>query len=121
VAVQYVALGLASAGSGLWAVASGRVAAVLVLSAVTLHTAPRAASLADQARAALIGAGAAVALALYLLAAQKQLLAIAVALASLYPAIPVLLGLTVHHEKVTSLQTLGLLAAGVAVVLLSVG
>jgi drug/metabolite transporter (DMT)-like permease len=121
VAVQYVALGLASADSGLWPVASGRVAAVLVLSAVVLRIAPRAASLADQGRAALIGAGAAVALALYLLAAQKQLLAIAVALASLYPAIPVLLGLTVQHEKVTSLQTLGLLAAGVAVVLLSVG
>lgn len=36
-------------------------------------------------------------------------------------SIPVLLGLTVRNEKVTSLQTLGLLAAGVAVVLLSVG
>lgn len=121
VAVQYVALGLAGPGSGLWPVASGRVAAVLVLSAVVLHLAPRAAPIADQGRAALIGAGAAVALALYLLATQRQLLAVAVALASLYPAIPVLLGLTVQREKVTRLQTLGLLGAGVAVVLLSVG
>jgi drug/metabolite transporter (DMT)-like permease len=120
VAVQYVALGLASASTGLWAVASGRAVAVLVLSVVALRMGPRAAPLADQGRAALIGAGAAVALALYLLAAQRHLLAISVALASLYPAIPVLLGLTVQREKVTSRQTLGLLAAGVAVVLLSV-
>lgn len=121
VAVQYVALGLASPGSGLWAVASGRVAAVLVLGAVVLRIAPGAASWPDLGRAAVIGAGAAVALALYLLATRKQLLAVAVVLASLYPAIPVLLGLTVQHEKVTSRQTVGLLAAGVAVVLLSVG
>jgi drug/metabolite transporter (DMT)-like permease len=121
VAVQYVALGLAAAGSGLWPVAAGRVAAVLVLGAVVLRVTSRAPSPADQGWAALIGAGAAVALSLYLLAAQQHLLAITVALASLYPAIPVLLGLTVQSEEVTSLQTLGLLAAGVAVVLLSVG
>ncbi|HEY4557066.1 MAG TPA: hypothetical protein VIG82_02625 [Enteractinococcus sp.] len=45
----------------------------------------------------------------------------AVALASLYPAIPVLLGVTIHHERVDRIQALGLLAASVAVVLLSIG
>lgn len=121
VAVQYVALGLASPGSGLWAVAAGRVAAVLALVPVVLRLAPRRTAVADQGRAALIGAAAAVALALYLLSAHEQMLAIAVALASLYPAIPVLLGLTVQHEKASPVQTLGLTAAGVAVILLSVG
>lgn len=121
VAVQYVALGLADAGSGLWPVASGRVLAVAMLSVVVLRASPGSASPGDQARAALIGAAAALALSLYLLAAQRDLLSVAVALASLYPAIPVLLGLTVQREKVSPVQSAGLVAAGVAIVLLSVG
>lgn len=121
VAVQYVALGLVSVDSGLWAVASGRVAAVLVLGAVVARSTTSSVSPADQARTALVGVGAAAALVLYLLAAHQELLAVAVVLASLYPAIPVLLGIIVHREKVTSRQTTGLVAAGVAVVLLSIG
>ncbi|GGD62938.1 hypothetical protein [Microbacterium murale] len=74
---------------------------------------------ADTAKAALIGAGAALGLTLYLLATREQLLAIAVTLASLYPAIPVLLGIFVLHECLTLRRAVGLAAAGVAVVLLS--
>lgn len=121
VAVQYVALGLAAVDSGLWAVAFGRVTAVLVLGLVVRRLTPPPVSRPDQARAALIGGAAALALALYLLAVHEQLLAVAVTLASLYPVIPVLLGLTVQKERVTPLQTTGLVASGVAVVLLSIG
>lgn len=49
------------------------------------------------------------------------MLAIAVVLASLYPAIPVILGLAVLHEKVTRTQLTGLVGAGAAVVLLTLG
>ncbi|GCB43507.1 EamA family transporter [Streptomyces sp. NL15-2K] len=122
VAVQYIALAQADSASGLWPVAAGRVAAVLVLL-------PSAARYAGHLRmpsgqcvqALLVGAGAALGLVLYLLAAQRQLLAVAVVLASLYPALPVVLGLALLHEKVTRWQTTGLLGAAVATVLLSVG
>jgi drug/metabolite transporter (DMT)-like permease len=122
VALQYIALAQAGPGSGLWPVAAGRVAAVLVLlpsaarHAVRLCLPPRRC-----AEALLVGAGAALGLILYLLAAQRQLLAVAVVLASLYPALPVLLGLGLLHEKVTRWQTAGLLGAAVATVLLSTG
>ncbi|MFD6444338.1 hypothetical protein ACFWEJ_04505 [Promicromonospora sp. NPDC060204] len=46
---------------------------------------------------------------------------VAVVIASLYPAIPVLLGVTVHHERLGRTQALGLVAAGIAVALLSIG
>ncbi|MEU0200087.1 MULTISPECIES: EamA family transporter [unclassified Streptomyces] len=122
VAVQYLALGQADPGSGLWPVAAGRVAAVLVLL-------PDAARHARRLRlppvrclqAVLVGAGAALGLVLYLLAAQRQLLAIAVVLASLYPALPVVLGLALLRERLSRRRLLGLLGAGVATVLLTLG
>jgi drug/metabolite transporter (DMT)-like permease len=122
VAVQYLALGQAASASGLWPVAAGRAAAVLVLL-------PDAARHARRLRlppgrcvqALLIGAGAALGLVLYLLAAQRQLLALAVVLASLYPALPVILGLALLHERISRRQALGLLGAGVATVLLTLG
>ncbi|XKH55068.1 GRP family sugar transporter [Citricoccus nitrophenolicus] len=122
VAVQYIGLGLATDGSGLWAVVAGRAAAVLVLAPV-FATARNAwpVSRTDIAKALAIGAGAALGLALYLLATRQQLLAIAVTLASLYPVIPVLLGVFVLHEHVTHRRVIGLVAAGIAVVLLSLG
>ncbi|MEV5933425.1 EamA family transporter [Streptomyces sp. NPDC052079] len=114
VAVQYVALGQADPVSGLWPVAAGRVAAVLVPGLLRLPAGPTA-------QALLIGAGAALGLVLYLLAAQRQMLAVAVVLASLYPALPVVLGLVVLHEHVSPRQTAGLLGAALATVLLTVG
>ncbi|MFD3497761.1 EamA family transporter [Streptomyces sp. NPDC058676] len=122
VAVQYIALAQASPSSGLWPVAAGRAAAVLVLlpGAVRhvgrLRIPPRLC-----AQALLVGSGAALGLILYLLAAQRQLLAVAVVLASLYPALPVVLGLALLHEKVTRRQTAGLLGSAAATVLLTVG
>ncbi|MEW2812926.1 EamA family transporter [Streptomyces massasporeus] len=122
VAVQYLALGQAGPGSGLWPVAAGRVAAVLVL----LPDAARHAHWLKLpplrcVQAVLIGAGAALGLVLYLLAAQRQLLAVAVVLASLYPALPVMLGLALLHERISRRQVVGLLGAGIATVLLTLG
>ncbi|WP_217237899.1 EamA family transporter [Streptomyces sp. AC555_RSS877] len=122
VAVQYIALAQASASSGLWPVAAGRIAAVLVLlPGAVRHAGRLRIPPALCAQSLLVGAGAALGLILYLLAAQRQLLAVAVVLASLYPALPVVLGLALLHEKVTRRQTAGLLGAAAATVLLTLG
>jgi drug/metabolite transporter (DMT)-like permease len=122
VAVQYIGLGLAGPDSGLWAVFAGRVAAVVILAPVLARARNVwPVTVRDTAKAALIGAGAALGLTLYLFATREQLLAVAVTLASLYPAIPVLLGIFVLHERLTLRRGIGLAAAGVAVVLLSSG
>lgn len=88
VALQYIALAQAGASSGLWPVAAGRLAAVLV----PLPTAARKAQNPRRLRlppvqAVLVGAGAALGL-IFLLAAQRQLPAVAVVLASLHPPSP---------------------------------
>lgn len=42
-------------------------------------------------------------------------------LASLYPTLPVILGLALLHERITRRQTAGLLGAAAATVLLTLG
>ncbi|MBC3987428.1 EamA family transporter [Streptomyces sp. AC563] len=122
VAVQYVALAQAAPASGLWPVAVGRLAAVLLLLPATWrHTSEFGKSARSAGLAALIGAGAALGLILYLWSTRMQMLAVAVVLASLYPAVPTILGLTVLREKVTRAQAVGLAGSAAAVVLLSLG
>lgn len=60
---------------------------------------------------------AALALTCYLLATWHQLLTVAVVLSSLYPAVPVLLGITLLHERVSRWQV----CAGTAIGLLALG
>ncbi|MFF9817401.1 EamA family transporter [Streptomyces sp. NPDC014006] len=120
VAVQYLALGQAGPDSGLWPVAAGRVAAVLLLLPGAVRRPPRLRP-GPALASLLVGAGAALGLILYLLATQRQLLSVAVVLASLYPAVPVVLGLAVLRERVAPRQAVGLLGAAVATVLLSLG
>ncbi|MFE0451178.1 hypothetical protein ACFW2D_07800 [Streptomyces sp. NPDC058914] len=67
------------------------------------------------------GAGVALALTLSQLAAQRELLAVAVVIASHYPTLPVVLGLVLLHERVSRWQAVGLVAAGAATVLPAVG
>ncbi|WND33357.1 EamA family transporter [Streptomyces sp. BB1-1-1] len=122
VAVQYLALGQAGPESGLWPVAAGRVAAVLLLlPAAARHTGRLRLPPRRAAEALLIGAGAALGLILYLLAAQRQLLSVAVVLASLYPALPVVLGLALLHERADRRRAVGLIGAAAATVLLTLG
>lgn len=113
-AVQYVALGLPGPSAGVWPLAAGRVAAVLLLLPTATRHRLRLPG-RPTAQALLVGAGAALGLILHLLAAQRQLLAVAVVLASLCPALPVVLGLALLHERVTRRQTAGLLGAAAAV------
>ncbi|MFI6034986.1 EamA family transporter [Streptomyces sp. NPDC051315] len=120
VAVQYLALGQAGASSGLWPVTAGRVAAVAVLLPFA-RRARRAATAGLGVAALAVGAGAALGLTLFQLAAHRELLAVAVVIASLYPALPVVLGLVLLHERATRRQAVGLVGAGAATVLLAVG
>jgi drug/metabolite transporter (DMT)-like permease len=60
-----------------------------------------------------------VALACYLVATRTELVAVAVVLSSLYPVIPVLLGVTVLGERLSWRQTAGLVGALAASVLIS--
>jgi drug/metabolite transporter (DMT)-like permease len=121
VAVQYLALGQAQASSGLWPVAAGRIAAVAVLLPFVARRARWPATPGLGAAALAVGAGAALGLTLFQLAAQRELLAVAVVIASLYPALPVVLGLVLLHERVTRWQAVGLVGAGAATVLLAIG
>jgi drug/metabolite transporter (DMT)-like permease len=121
IALQYLAL--AQAGStGLWPIAAGRLAAVVILLPLVARggTHPRMTPRHATAAAA-IGMTASLALVFYLIAVREQLVVIAVALSSFYPAIPVLLGVTVLREHVSKLQTIGLAAAGAAIGLLALG
>lgn len=57
----------------------------------------------------LVGAGAALGHMLYLLAVQRQLPTVAVVLAMVYPALPVILGPAPLHERLSRQQILGAL------------
>lgn len=120
IAVQYLALAQARPESGLWPVASGRVTAIIAVAvfAAVHHPAPprpyrrapgRTAALV--AGGALSGALAALALVCYLEATRTQALTPAVVLSSLYPVIPVVLGLTTLRERLSPAQAAGLLGA----------
>lgn len=120
VALQYIGLAQAAAGSGVWPVVAGRAAAVAVLLPSALRHLRRFRQPASPLlQAVVIGAGAALGLTLYLWAAQQEMLALAVVLASLYPAIPTVLGLALLNERVSRRQVAGLLSAAGAVVLLT--
>lgn len=115
IAVQYLAL--AQAGGGLWPIVVGRVTGALVVLPMARERIPRRAGLG----AAACGGLAATALVCYLLATRQALDVIAVVLSSLYPAIPVLLGISVLRERLSRWQAAGLAAAAVAIGLLAVG
>lgn len=120
IALQYLALAQAPPHAGMWPVAAGRLTATLAIlplalaARVPLRLPPRHAL-----PAAATGITAALALIFYLLATRQQILAVAVVLSSLYPAVPVLLGIAALHERLTRTQVAGLIAAAAAIALLT--
>lgn len=122
IAVQYLTLAQPAEAAGLWPLAAGRLTAALtVLPLVrTARYVPRPPARLLVA-AALVGTVAAGALVLYTLATREQLLAIAVVLSSLYPVIPVALGIVVLGERLTRVQALGLVATAASVALITTG
>jgi drug/metabolite transporter (DMT)-like permease len=122
IAVQYLALAQAGPGAGVWPLVAGRVAAIVTILPAVFLSRPRPERPAPRMAfgAAATGVAAALALACYLLATRQQLVAVAVVLSSLYPAIPVLLGITVLRERLTGWQQVALVGAAAAIVLLVV-
>lgn len=121
-AVQYLALAQAGPDSGIWPVVGGRVTATIAIIAMAKPArAPLSLrlSLPIALGAAATGVGAALALILFLLATQRSLVVVAVVLSSLYPVLPVLLGIAVLRERLTRRQAAGLIAAGASVVLIT--
>ena len=123
IALQYIALAQVGPDAGLWPIVAGRVAASLVILAMVLRQPGRPRRLGVRLAAIAVGTGgiAALALTLYMLAAQQGLVTIAVVLSSLYPVVPVLLGITLLREGLTPRQGTGLAAATIAVVLITMG
>ncbi|MEE6280738.1 EamA family transporter [Georgenia sunbinii] len=122
VALQYTALAQAGAAAGLWPIVAGRLAATLSILPIALHRRGHLRLPGEAAvKAAAIGGLATLALFLYLLATQAQLMTTAVILSSLYPVVPVILGVVVLRERLGRGQLVGLGAAAAAVVLIAVG
>ena len=120
IALQYIALARASPGAGIWPVVAGRLTAVMAILLIARPGMPRLRlPLRVTLAAALNGGVAALALVCYLLAAREQILVVAVVLSSLYPAIPVLLGVTALRERLSRRQVLGLTGAAAAIGLLT--
>ncbi|HWD77732.1 MAG TPA: EamA family transporter [Kribbella sp.] len=118
-ALQYVALARADAAAGLWPLAMNRLVAVLTVAPIAV----RPERLRMSGRTALLAIGSGIlgtsAIAAFMLASRAQALSVAVVLTSLYPAVTVLLGLTVLHERLTTRQAAGLACAAATVVLVS--
>lgn len=121
IALQYIALAQAGPAAGIWPVVAGRLAATFTILPLAksngrLRLPPRL-----TVSAAATGAVAALALVFYMLATRQQLVAIVVVLSSLYPAIPVLLGITALRERLGWRQSAGLFGAAIAIGLLTAG
>ncbi len=116
VALQYACVAQADPQAGLWPILANRLASVIVVVCYARHLGlalrlPRGRLFS----AAWIGSLAALSLALYLYATWQSLVSVAVVLASLYPAIPVLLSILLLGETLTPRQWRGLLVAAVSV------
>jgi drug/metabolite transporter (DMT)-like permease len=118
-ALQYVALARTDAAAGLWPLALNRLVAVLTVAPIAVRR-ERLRMRRGMAMLAIVsGVLGTSAIAAFLLASRQQALSVAVVLTSLYPAVTVVLGLTVLHERLTRRQFVGLACAAATVVLVS--
>lgn len=126
IALQYLCLAQADTSAGLWPILSGRAAAIatILIAALALMrtSAPREpTTTAPTVLTLAIGAGvlAATALTAYLYALRTEFVTVTVVLSSLYPVVPVIVGLVFLGERLRPPQTLGLIGALLATVLIS--
>lgn len=118
-ALQYVALARVGVDAGLWPLALNRLVALLLvapLAARPMHLRMNGRTAALAVVSGFLGTSA---IAAFFFASREQALSVAVVLTSLYPAVPVLLGITVLRERLTRAQILGLACATATVVLVS--
>ncbi|AKH82037.1 multidrug DMT transporter permease [Streptomyces sp. CNQ-509] len=120
-AAHFVAIARMPAEGDLWAITVSRVVSVAVVALAVLgDRAPWGLPRRCAPHVAAAGALGTLATVLYLYAARAELMAVATVLAALYPAIPVLLALLVLRERLTLLQSAGLVCAGAAIGLIAV-
>ncbi|MFY3867008.1 EamA family transporter, partial [Achromobacter xylosoxidans] len=118
VALQYSAIAQADAAAGLWPMAANRMSSILViLAGARMARVPVWPGRRYVGSAAWLGIVAAISLALYQAATRHSLVSIAVPLASLYPVVPVVLGVTLLQERLSRLQWLGVATATLGIVL----
>jgi uncharacterized membrane protein len=116
-ALQYVALARADESAGLWPLLLNRVVAVLTVAPLAVRRERLRMSRRSAGLAVASGVLGTTAISAYLLSTRSEALSISVVLTSLYPAVPVVLGLTFLHEHLNRRQVLGL-GCAVATVLL---
>jgi drug/metabolite transporter (DMT)-like permease len=119
--VMFAALGQVPEGAGLWPLAASQAVSTVV--AAGLAVALRASWWPSRAawRAAPAGPLSTAALLSFQLAAASGLLTVSSVLASLYPAVTVLLAMAVLRERVHRAQAVGLALCGVTVGLVALG
>jgi uncharacterized membrane protein len=121
-ALLLVGLNFAGDGSGLWPVVAGEASSLVFLSVVLIGTVRRLGGLRlprrEAAAAGAVGVVGAVGAIAYFLSTQAGLLSIVAVLTSLYPAVTVVLAGVVLHEPIIRRQAMGLVLAGIAVVLI---
>ena len=124
-AVLFIGLSFAGETSGLWPVLANELAGLVVFAIALVAVLPTierrrpdARDLAGGALVGVIGAGSSAA---YFLATTSGLLSIVTVLASLYPAVTVILAIVVAHEAVGGRQALGLGLVLVAIALIVLG
>lgn len=120
-AVQFVAISRVDVTvAGLWPVLGARLLAIGTI--VTLGRRYGGTLLVPRRLvlpACAVGALGSIAIVCYLLATTHQLLALVTVLAALYPAVPVVLAMTVLHERLTRHQLVGLALAAATIALVS--
>jgi uncharacterized membrane protein len=120
--VLFAALGQVGVGAGLWpltlAQAVSMLASALLATILRARWVPR-----DRApwRAAIAGPLGAVAVVAFTAATHRGLLTVASVLASLYPAVTILLAATILRERIHATQGVGLALCGAAVALVAAG
>lgn len=111
---------MAGPGGVFWPLAAARAASFLLMLAIVLFTRAKGESDVSTLRYMIVaGILDSAANALYVLAAQRGRLDVAAALSSLYPASTVILARIVLKERLSRLQAVGMIAALVAVALVS--
>jgi drug/metabolite transporter (DMT)-like permease len=133
-ALLFVGLDRAGSTSGLWPVASGQAAEVLVLGCVLVairgfsnsplgaaRPPPASPSLSTAVLAVLTGLFGGVGTILYFLATHHGFLAITAVLTSLYPAVTIALARVLASEKLSATRLAGLTLAGLSVTLIALG
>lgn len=119
----FIALSRAGTRSGAWPLIPGQIISVLLLVPFALRGMRTGAARPRRAVALTLGAGvlSGTANLLFLAATGRGELAVIAVLSSLYPAVTVLLARIILSEHWTRSQTIGLVAAVIAVILVSAG